>query len=138
MDNVLLTALQLYYADNKNSSKLLEILKEEDNKISLRIIDWFVTNYSKKKNISHAHISYLENTFGQGNLIFPTFNYDFEKLKIFDVKNSESHVGALTNFVLKLDDYNRTNTPIFSFAVDKKINPFFINKRKKELSPRMI
>ena len=54
MDNVLLTALQLYYADNKNSSKLLEILKEEDNKISLRIIDWFVTNYSKKKNIYYS------------------------------------------------------------------------------------
>ena len=45
--SILLTSLQNYYADNKNASKLLEILKEE-NKISLRIIDWFVTNYSKK------------------------------------------------------------------------------------------
>ena len=33
--------------------KLLEILKEE-NKISLRIIDWFVTNYSKKNNIYYT------------------------------------------------------------------------------------
>ena len=47
-NSVLLTSLQNYYTDNKNASKLLEILKEE-NKISLRIIDWFVTNYSKKK-----------------------------------------------------------------------------------------
>jgi len=53
-NNVLLTALQMYYADNKNSSKLLEILKEENNKISLRIIDWFVTNYSKKNNIYYS------------------------------------------------------------------------------------
>tara|TARA_Y100000590_G_C15673502_1_gene997127 strand:+ start:1226 stop:1804 length:579 start_codon:yes stop_codon:yes gene_type:complete len=53
-NNVLLTALQTYYADNKNSSKLLEILKEENNKISLRIIDWFVTNYSKKNNIYYS------------------------------------------------------------------------------------
>ena len=46
-NSVLLNSLQTYYRDNKNSSKLIEILKEE-NKISLRIIDWFVTNYSKK------------------------------------------------------------------------------------------
>jgi hypothetical protein len=51
--NVLLTALQMYYNDNKNSSKLIELLKE-DNKISLRIIDWFVTNYSKKNNIYYS------------------------------------------------------------------------------------
>jgi len=48
-NSVLLNSLQTYYRDNKNSSKLIEILKEE-NKISLRIIDWFVTNYSKKNN----------------------------------------------------------------------------------------
>jgi hypothetical protein len=51
--SILLTSLQNYYADNKNASKLLEILKEE-NKISLRIIDWFVTNYSKKNNIYYT------------------------------------------------------------------------------------
>ena len=43
----------MYYTDNKNSLKLLEILKE-DHKISLRIIDWFVTNYSKKNNIYYS------------------------------------------------------------------------------------
>lgn len=48
-NSVLLNSLQTYYRNNKNSSKLIEILKEE-NKISLRIIDWFVTNYSKKNN----------------------------------------------------------------------------------------
>ena len=52
-NSVLLNALQKYYADSKTSSKLLEILKE-DNKISLRIIDWFVTNYSKKNNIYYT------------------------------------------------------------------------------------
>ena len=50
--SVLLNSLQTYYRDNKNSSKLIEILKEE-NKISLRIIDWFVTNYSKKHFIEY-------------------------------------------------------------------------------------
>ena len=32
-NNVLLNALQMYYTDNKNSSKLLEILKEVQNQL---------------------------------------------------------------------------------------------------------
>ena len=47
MSNVLLNSLYKYY-DEKNVKKLLEVL-EEDTKVSLRIIDWFVTNYSKKE-----------------------------------------------------------------------------------------
>ena len=84
-------------------------------------------NNPKRKHILHAHISYLENYFGSENLIFPAFNYDFAKLKVFDVTNSESHAGVLTNYVLHLDDYNRTNTPIFSFAVNKKLNSLYSN-----------
>ena len=52
MSNVLLNSLYKYY-DEKNIKKLLEVL-EEDTKVSLRIIDWFVTNYSKKHNIFYT------------------------------------------------------------------------------------
>ena len=46
-DNELLfNSLKLYYKDDYNLTKLLNYLKVD--KISLRIIDWFVTNYSKK------------------------------------------------------------------------------------------
>ena len=46
-DNELLfNSLKLFYEDNYNLTKLLNYLKVD--KISLRIIDWFVTNYSKK------------------------------------------------------------------------------------------
>ena len=48
--DILLESLEKYYKDQKNIQKLLEVV-EINNKISLRIIDWFVTNYSKKKNI---------------------------------------------------------------------------------------
>ena len=40
--------LTKFYQKESNLSKLLSILNG-DNKISLRIIDWFVTNYAKKK-----------------------------------------------------------------------------------------
>ena len=52
MSNILLNSLYKYY-DEKNIKKLLEVL-EEDTKVSLRIIDWFVTNYSKKYNVFYT------------------------------------------------------------------------------------
>ena len=51
--DILLESLQKYYQNEKNMKKLLEVI-EVNNKISLRIIDWFVTNYSKKNNIYYT------------------------------------------------------------------------------------
>jgi len=45
-NNLLYIALSKYYKNEEKSKYLLKYLKYE--KISLRIIDWFVTNYSKK------------------------------------------------------------------------------------------
>ena len=44
---LILVSLNQFYSNNYNKMALLDIL-EGNNKISLRIIDWFVTNYSKK------------------------------------------------------------------------------------------
>jgi hypothetical protein len=46
---LLLGRLKLFY-NSENMAKLLPIINGE-TKLSLRIIDWFVTNYTKKKNI---------------------------------------------------------------------------------------
>ena len=51
--DILLESLHKYYENEKNIKKLLEVT-ENNNKISLRIIDWFVTNYSKKNNIYYT------------------------------------------------------------------------------------
>ena len=75
MSNVLLNSLYKYY-DEKNIKKLLEVL-EEDTKVSLRIIDWFVTNYSKKYNVFYTiHKTETgKNTFNpDGNRILKQFN----------------------------------------------------------------
>ena len=50
---LLLVSLNNFYKNKKNREFLLKILNGEE-KISLRIIDWFVTNYSKKKNIIYS------------------------------------------------------------------------------------
>ena len=50
MSNILLNSLKDFYSVKENKQKLLEVLNNT-KKISLRIIDWFVTNYSKKFNV---------------------------------------------------------------------------------------
>jgi hypothetical protein len=77
MSNILLDSLKLYYKDEKNMKKLLDIIQQLNNKISLRIIDWFVTNYSKKNNIYYS--IYVgkngEKTFEtKNNRIYKNFN----------------------------------------------------------------
>tara|TARA_Y100000389_G_scaffold51995_1_gene47759 strand:+ start:3119 stop:3646 length:528 start_codon:yes stop_codon:yes gene_type:complete len=47
--NILLNTLFLFY-EKKQYFELLEILNRKNNEISLRLIDWFTTNYAKKHN----------------------------------------------------------------------------------------
>lgn len=50
--DMLMESLQKFYIGTKNMKTILEILHSK-NKISLRIIDWFVTNYAKKYNTNY-------------------------------------------------------------------------------------
>ena len=53
MDNkncLLMDKINLFFTNENNKNTLIKILNNEFN-ISLRIIDWFVTNYCKKNNI---------------------------------------------------------------------------------------
>lgn len=46
-NDLLLTRLKEYYMQNGNLDKMLSIINGE-SQISLRIVDWFATNYAKK------------------------------------------------------------------------------------------
>lgn len=59
--DLLMNSLQEFYMKGDSLSTIMPIINGE-SKISLRVLDWFVTNYSKKNNIS-----YLINK--QGNII---------------------------------------------------------------------
>jgi len=50
MSDLLLSSLNKFYSKNENFEDLHNIIHGK-NDISLRLIDWFVTNYSKKTNI---------------------------------------------------------------------------------------
>ena len=53
-NDLVMKVLKDYYCENnyKNLNKILPIINGHDN-ISLRLIDWFVTNYSKKNFTSY-------------------------------------------------------------------------------------
>ena len=53
MSEILYSSLVDFYGKGDNMKELLKIVKG-DKIISLRIIDWFVTNYSKKNNVNYS------------------------------------------------------------------------------------
>jgi len=52
-NNLLMIALNNFYGKKENLDRFIEIISSNSVKMSLRIIDWFVTNYSKKHNTSY-------------------------------------------------------------------------------------
>ena len=51
-NELLLENLMEFYNDRENLNKMMRIINGE-SKISLRIVDWFVTNYAKKNYITY-------------------------------------------------------------------------------------
>jgi len=58
--DLLMITLTQYFKNKGNLSKMLKIVNGE-SLISLRILDWFVTNYSKKHNTSYNIINSANN-----------------------------------------------------------------------------
>ena len=58
-NELLLNNLMDFYKDENNISRMLKIITGE-SKISLRIVDWFATNYAKKYYTLYS----IEDTFG--------------------------------------------------------------------------
>lgn len=78
-NDLLLSNLMKYYKDKTNLMRIIKIINGE-SKISLRIVDWFVTNYSKQNFITY---DVIEN----GNTRrFKVFNDYKLKLKAYSKK----------------------------------------------------
>jgi aminoglycoside 3-N-acetyltransferase len=77
--------------------------------------------------ISPAEIldSFLDAIGPKGTLLLPVFNFDFTSGVDFDIRNSPSQMGALTEAGRLRKDAVRTGHPIYSFAViGNKSNEF--------------
>ncbi|MCQ2519274.1 MAG: AAC(3) family N-acetyltransferase [Lachnospiraceae bacterium] len=65
-----------------------------------------------------AVIDFLKECVGpEGNILFPTFNWDFCKGIAFDARKTPCRTGALAKAALKRADFIRTKHPLYSFAV---------------------
>ena len=61
--------------------------------------------------------SFLDCLGNSGTLLLPLFNFDFPTKKVFDIRNTPSQMGALTEVARMRSDVVRTGHPIYSFAV---------------------
>ena len=133
--DILLESLHNYYKNKKNMDKLLEVINE--NKVSLRIIDWFVTNYSKKKNI---YYEIYKNGKGDlkfqsdDNILYKQFNtyYSYKsQLKSFNKKKFDPFCRK-NRIIFECKNGNKIETTIgqlnfFKWAIDNLVIEYIIN-----------
>ena len=77
---LMLQSLQIFFNSDEKMKKMIPIV-EGTSSISLRLMDWFVTNYSKKKNIYYS----LPNSDGKICHFFVYLNYKAQ-LKAYSKK----------------------------------------------------
>ena len=102
-------------------NKLIELgIKKDDTIFVSSDIKMLVYNSIKEKSkiLPDDIINLLQELVGEnGNLIFPTYNWDFCKGIPYDYNKSPSQTGVLTQTALSRKDFKRTKHPIYSFAV---------------------
>ena len=118
-NNLLYISLQKYYSDQNKLNILLKYLKYE--KISLRIIDWFVTNYSKK----YDTIYYI------GDKQFNVFHSYKSQLKSYSKKYFDPFCRR-NRIDYKYNDVDSISTTIgqlnfFRWSIDTNLIEYIIN-----------
>lgn len=125
---LLLNNLMEFYNNKENMNNMIRIINGE-TKISLRIIDWFVTNYSKKNytvysipKIINGEPSYTETT------RFKVYNEYKLKLKAYSKKNFDPFC-RWERITIPYDNDNYIETTIgqlnfFKWAIECKIIDF--------------
>ena len=105
----LLHSIKDFYNENEKHSKHLSDILEKKNGISLRNIEWFITNHSKKKNFSYkttdgkkfiVHCAYKSSLDGYSKKLFDPFCRT-EKIE-FEIPSSKVKIQttvAQLNFI---------------------------------------
>lgn len=105
---ILLSSLKDFFSEKENSEILRDIL-EKRNGISLRNLEWFITNYSKQQNLTYTtkngkfftvHCAYKSSLDGYSKKLFDPFCRT-QKFS-YSIPNSETNVSttvAQLNFI---------------------------------------
>ena len=123
-NELLLKNLMDFYKKNNNLSKMLGIINGE-SKISLRIVDWFATNYAK-----HYFTVYLiEN--GTENIRFKVYNDYKLKLKAYQKRRFDPFCRwERINIPYSEDKYIQTTIGqlnFFKWAIENKVIDYIEN-----------
>lgn len=123
--NLLYSSLTEFYSGipDEDMERFLDIITGK-SKISLRIIDWFVTNYSKKKNI----VYYINQ--GAGNSVSATGKKGSNKRKRLSPKAryQENAPDKVNNSTVQFFVYLRYRSQLTSYH-KIKFDPFCRNDR---------
>jgi hypothetical protein len=108
--DLLMTSLSKFYHVKTNIQTIIPIITG-DSEISLRLIDWFVTNYSKKQNIVipkevnrnilhfNVYLSYRSQLKAYSKQLFDPFRRRDRIIFMYDnEKNIETTIGQLNFF----------------------------------------
>lgn len=107
-DEWVLQRLSRFYANKEHLNRVRTILDGE-SKLSLRLIDWFVTNYAKKYNVSYTtpagnyivvYLSYKSHLKAYSKRMFDPF-CRWKRIKFQDM---ETTVGQLNFFEWAITD----------------------------------
>lgn len=75
---LLLNSIKSYFQVEKNAAALAEHLVNTETRVSLRVVDWLVTNYSKKHNVAYVFTNPVD-----GERIFNVYLEYKSQLKSF-------------------------------------------------------
>jgi len=132
--------LEKFYTDPSNFNRVKNII-DGKSKISLRLIDWFVTNYSKKYNITYitknqkhmiVYLSYKSHLKAYSKKMFDPF-CRWKRIKFRDMETTVGQLNffewAITDEVLKyLEDHQD--------EVHKDMENRLQDSKKKEEQPK--
>jgi len=110
--DLLMVSLSNFYNTKSNVNKILPIISpSSNNRVSLRLIDWFVTNFSKKNNVIiskksngnivhfNVYLSYRSQLKAYSKQLFDSFRRRDRITFYYDVEKSiETTIGQLNMF----------------------------------------
>lgn len=143
--DLLMSSLTLFFRNKANLEKIMPIINGKSN-ISLRILDWFVTNYAKKYNISYnitnddvinkfiVHISYKSQLKAYSKKLFDPFCRR-ERIRFIDHNDNEivTTAGQLNFFrwVIENDILSYISKNIDDIEKDMNISIRHLYKKKE-------
>lgn len=116
--------LMKYYQKKENITILAELLKDKP-KISLRLIDWFITKHAKTESINYE-------LNGESFYVYSQYK---NQLKAFAKKNFDPFCRSSQKIVIKSNNISITSTcgqlNFFRWAIDNKLIKYIIDNIKE-------